>query len=169
MCGTVTNLVHHMLGVVAIFARRGSRFVHTLHQMRESMLLSYHASMLSVRAFQNFTSLKAREWKKIIYNIVRMELACLCNQKLGWQTLFSCRISHLIGAFERRRGISPTNQHLHTIDGHNPYVTLEVVEKAMKVGLNLLTLLSHTCNHLQPLDVSIFGPCKMALCFNRDV
>lgn len=61
-------------------------------------------------------------------------------------------------ALERRRGISPTNRHLLIVDSHNFHITLKVVEKAMKVGLDLLTLPSHTNNHLQPLDVSVFGP-----------
>jgi hypothetical protein len=39
-------------------------------------------------------------------------------------------------------------------------VTMEVVYKAMAVGLDLLTLPSHTSHHLQPLDVSVFGPFK---------
>jgi hypothetical protein len=39
---------------------------------------------------------------------------------------------------------------------------MEVVYKAMAVGLDLLTLPSHTSHRLQPLDVSVFGPFKRA-------
>jgi hypothetical protein len=39
---------------------------------------------------------------------------------------------------------------------------MEVVHKAMAVGLDLITLPSYTSHHLQPLDVSVFGPFKRA-------
>ena len=54
------------------------------------------------------------------------------------------------------------------IDGHTSYVTLEVVIKAMDVGLDLLTLPSHTSHRLQPLDVSIFAPFKKSFRCYRD-
>jgi hypothetical protein len=54
------------------------------------------------------------------------------------------------------------------VDGHNFHVTLEVVHKARGVGLDLLTLLSYTSHHLQPLNVSIFGPFKKAFKRYRD-
>ena len=47
-------------------------------------------------------------------------------------------------------------------------MTLEVVHKAMQVGLDLVTLPSHTNHHLQPLDVSVFGPFKIAFKRFRD-
>jgi hypothetical protein len=54
------------------------------------------------------------------------------------------------------------------VDGHNSHVTLEVVHKAMQVGLDLLTLPSHTNHRLQPLDVSVFEPFKRAFKCYRD-
>jgi hypothetical protein len=38
----------------------------------------------------------------------------------------------------------------------------------MEVGLDLLTLPSHTSHRLQPLDVSVFGPFKKAFKRCRD-
>jgi hypothetical protein len=65
--------------------------------------------------------------------------------------------------------VSPTNRHLLIVDGHNSHVTLEVVHKAMDIGLDLLTLPSHTSHRLQLLDVSVFGPFKRAFKRCRDV
>ena len=49
------------------------------------------------------------------------------------------------------------------LDGHNSHVTLEVVMRAMEVGLDILTLPFYTSHHLQALDVSIFAPFKKDL------
>jgi hypothetical protein len=96
--------------------------------------------------------------------------ATMAMQPEGWMTaiLFSYWISHFIQALEKRGGISPTNRHLLIVDGHNSHVTMEVVHKAMAIGLDLLTLPSHTSHRLQPLDVSVFGPFKRAFKRYRD-
>jgi hypothetical protein len=47
-------------------------------------------------------------------------------------------------------------------------VTLEVVSEAKRVGLDLLTLCSHTSHALQPLDVSVFKPFKQHFHEYRD-
>jgi hypothetical protein len=39
-------------------------------------------------------------------------------------------------------------------------VTMDVVKTARVVGLDFLTLLSHTSHDVQPLDVSCFKPFK---------
>ena len=46
------------------------------------------------------------------------------------------------------------------LDGHNSHVTLEVATSAHEVGLDLISLPSHTSHKLQPLDVSVFKPFK---------
>jgi imidazoleglycerol phosphate dehydratase HisB len=94
----------------------------------------------------------------------------MAMQPERWITafLFSQWISHFIKSLESRGGVSPTNRHLLIVDGHNSHVTLEVVHKAMGVGLDLLTLPSHTSHRLQPLDVSVFGPFKRAFKRFRD-
>jgi imidazoleglycerol phosphate dehydratase HisB len=96
--------------------------------------------------------------------------ASMAMQPERWITafLFSQWISHFIKSLESRGGVSPTNRHLLIVDGHNSHVTLEVVHKAMQVGLDLLTLPSHTSHRLQPLDVSVFGPFKRAFKRFRD-
>ena len=85
------------------------------------------------------------------------------------QFLFSNWITHFINFLSTKRRISTENRHLLITDGHNFHVTLEVVMKAMEVGLDLVTLPSHTSHRLQLLDVSIFAPFKKAFKRYRDV
>ena len=77
-------------------------------------------------------------------------------------------MSHFIATLERRVGVSPERWHLLIIDGHNSHVTVDVVMKAMEVGLDLVTLPSHTSHRLQPLDVAVFAPYKKAFRKYRD-
>ena len=86
----------------------------------------------------------------------------MAMQPEAWMThfLFSNWITHFVNYLSTRGGISRERRHLLVVDGHNSHVTLNVVMKAMDVGLDLLTLPSHTTHRLQPLDVSIFAPFK---------
>jgi hypothetical protein len=70
--------------------------------------------------------------------------------------LFSAWVSHFLEAVSKLGGISPECHHLLILDGHNSHVTLEVIMEAKRVGLDLLTLPSHTSHALQPLDISVF-------------
>jgi hypothetical protein len=45
-------------------------------------------------------------------------------------------------------GILPTNRYLLIFDGHNLYVTVDVVAMVRETWLDLLTLLSHTFHAL---------------------
>jgi hypothetical protein len=74
--------------------------------------------------------------------------------------LFRAWISHFIGCVQRLGGISIENRHLLILDGHCSHVTLDVVQEARAMGLDLFTLPSHTSHALQPLDVSVFKPFK---------
>lgn len=86
----------------------------------------------------------------------------MAMQPRAWMTtyLFSAWISHFIACIRRFDVISPTQRHLLVLDGHNSHVTLEVATGARKVGLDLISLPSHTSHKLQPLDVSVFKPFK---------
>ena len=83
-------------------------------------------------------------------------------QPLVWMTgyLFSVWILNLIESVQSRGGISKKNMHLLILDGHSSHVTLDVVQEARALGLDLLTLPSHTSHVLKPLDVSVFMPFK---------
>ena len=72
--------------------------------------------------------------------------------------LFGTWMSRFIELVRASSSISPSHQYLLILDGHISHVSVEVVKEAKRVGLNLLTLPSHTSHALQPLDVSIFKP-----------
>ena len=78
-------------------------------------------------------------------------------QQEAWmiQLLFSNLITHFINCLSRRRGISSKKIPLLIWDGHNFHVSLEMVMKAMEVGLDLVMLPFHTSHYLQPLIVNI--------------
>jgi hypothetical protein len=57
-------------------------------------------------------------------------------------------------------GLFQWNRHLLILDRHGSHVTLEVIEQAYEVGLDMITLPSHTFHTLQPLNVSYFRPFK---------
>jgi hypothetical protein len=82
--------------------------------------------------------------------------------------LFSSWISYFMKSLEARGSISLANRHLLILGRHGSHMTLEMVYKAMQIGLNLLTLPSHTSHRLQPLDVSVFRPFKCAFRGDRD-
>ena len=84
------------------------------------------------------------------------------------QFLFSSWISYFINSLQSQGGISPENRHLLIVDGHNSHVILEVMKKSMEVGLDLVTLPSHTSHRLLPLDVSVFAPFKRGFKCYRD-
>jgi flagellar biosynthesis GTPase FlhF len=96
--------------------------------------------------------------------------ATMAMQPHAWMTsyLFSAWISHFLESVRKLGGISPEHCHRFILDGHNSHVTLEVVMEAKRVGLDLLTLPSHTSHALQPLDVSVFKPFKQHFWEYRD-
>jgi hypothetical protein len=53
-----------------------------------------------------------------------------------------------------------TNQHLLILNGHGNHVTLEAIKQAKELGLDMITLPSHTLQALQPLYVFCFKPFK---------
>ena len=86
----------------------------------------------------------------------------MAMQRKAWMTatLFNHWILHFIRCLQSKGGISQGRRHLLILDGHNLHVTLEVVHKCREVGLDLMTLPSHTSHRLQPLDVGVFAPFK---------
>ena len=57
----------------------------------------------------------------------------------------------------KNRCFGPFMKHLLILDGHKSHVNLEVVEKARRKSIDMITLLSHTSHELQPLDLSCFN------------
>ena len=76
--------------------------------------------------------------------------------------LFESWIWHFIKCLKRGPSIDLNNRHLLVLDEHNSHVTLEVVKIAMQLGLDIISLPSHTSHALQPLDLACFAPFKTA-------
>jgi hypothetical protein len=55
------------------------------------------------------------------------------------------------------------------MDGHGNHVTLEVIEYAKDIGLDIITLPFHTSHAFLPLDVSYFKPLKLTFRKDKDV
>jgi hypothetical protein len=64
------------------------------------------------------------------------------NDSLHFQTManFFLQIYH--------KGVSQENQHLLILDGHGFHITIQALEQATEVGLDMVTLLVHTSHVL---------------------
>jgi hypothetical protein len=92
-------------------------------------------------------------------------------QKNAWMTghLFEKWLNHFVDYLEKRGGISPSNRHLLILDGHNSHITIEVIERAWSLSIDMITLPSHTSHALQPLDVGCFRSFKQVFRIYRDM
>jgi len=86
----------------------------------------------------------------------------MAMQSKAWMT--TSFFKEFLSFFKRsiRSGISLTNRHLFILDGHGSHVTFVAIEQAKEIGLNMITLPSHTSHAFQPLDVACFKPFKIA-------
>ena len=144
-----------------MWARKGSRSVHkVLPNEREwiTNLTCVNAAGDHIPSFYIFRGKRLRS----NYILQCEDGATMAMQTKVWMTatIFFHWISDFIRCLERKGGISHERRHLLILDGHNSHVTLEVVHKCREVGLDLLTLPSHTSHWLQPLDVGVFVPFK---------
>ena len=89
----------------------------------------------------------------------------MAMQPKAWMTgyLFKSWNGHFVkNVHDCGLGISSSCRHLLILDGHGSHVIVDVVKTARSVGLDLLTLPSHTSHVMQPLDVSCLKPFKQA-------
>ena len=137
-----------------VWARKGSRFVHKFLPN----LTCVNAAGDHIPSFYIFRGKRLRS----NYVIRCDDRVATAMQTKAWMTaaLFSHWISHFIRCLEKKGGISHERRHLLILDEHNFHITLEVMHKCREVGLDLLTLPSHTSHRLQPLDVGVFAPFK---------
>jgi hypothetical protein len=77
-----------------------------------------------------------------------------------WLSLFSKSIPW---------GISQDNPHLLILDGHGSHVMIEAFEQVIEIGLNMVTLPSHTSHALQLSDMTCFKPFKNAFRKEQDL
>jgi hypothetical protein len=121
-----------------VWALRGSRIVHSLMPNEHEWVTILSCINVGGQSIPEFYTFKG---KKFMANYIQYceDCATMAMQLEGWMTatLFSHWISHFIQFLQQRGGISITNRHLFIIDGHNSHMTLEVVHKAMQVGLDL--------------------------------
>ena len=71
---------------------------------------------------------------------------------------------HFIRILRDKDNLSITERHLLVLNGHKAHLTLEVVQKVKRNGIDLLTISFYTSHGLQPLDVLCFKPYKNILC-----
>jgi hypothetical protein len=89
----------------------------------------------------------------------------MAMQPKAWMIaiLFDIWNSHFITSIQTRgRNLALINRHLLILNGHNSHVTINIVHKVKRVGLDPITPPSHTSHALQPLDVACFKPFKTA-------
>lgn len=84
-------------------------------------------------------------------------------QENGWVTneIFCDWLDH----FRRNvpGGVSTNNKHLLILDSHCSHISATALDTCIKMGLDIITIPSHSSHHMQPLDVSCFKPFKQNL------
>ncbi len=86
---------------------------------------------------------------------------CMAIQKRTWMITFLFKEFLFFLNKSILVGVSFSNPHLLILDGHNNHVTLEAIENVFFLGLDMITLPSHTSYALQLLDVCCFKPFKI--------
>jgi hypothetical protein len=61
---------------------------------------------------------------------------------------------HFIVSIQTRGNLYTYNHHPFILDGHKSDVTINIVHKTKAMGLDIITLPSHTSHILQPLNVA---------------
>ena len=56
------------------------------------------------------------------------------------------------------RSVQKGSKRMLIVDGHNSHVSSKIIEFCVQNGIELVCLPPHTTQHLQPLDVGLFGP-----------
>ena len=128
-------------------AKWGSRSMHSIEPDQREHLLVLSCINAVGGSILNFYILKGTCFLEDY--IARCEEGAVMDmQPNAWMTrwLFKSWISHFIECLKKGPGLNLENKHLLILDGHNSHVTLEVVKTTMEVGLDIITLLSHTCH-----------------------
>ncbi|MCO5557451.1 hypothetical protein L7F22_011016 [Adiantum nelumboides] len=81
--------------------------------------------------------------------------------------LFSALLEHFNDYITANVG--KANIHVLILDEHGSRVTLDVVEKANRMRIDIITLPTHTSHKVQPLDVSVFKSLKVQFQKERDI
>ena len=144
-----------------MLANRGSRCVHSIEPDHKEYLSILSCVNADGGYIPNFYILKGTYFlKKYIANYE--EGVVMDIQPNAWMTrwLFESWISHFIKCLKKGHGLDLTNCHLFILDEHNSHMMLEVVKISMELGLDIVSLPSHTSHTLQSPDVACFKPFK---------
>ena len=104
-------------------------------------------------------------------NDLKLKVAEICQSRetpfkdgipgRSWLKWFKKR-HHFVMVLRGKGTLSTTSRHLLILDRHKAHLTLEVLTKAKRNGIDMVSLPSHTSHGLHPLDVSCFEPFKVA-------
>ncbi len=77
----------------------------------------------------------------------------------GWsnERIFLDYLDHFI----KYSNASSASRVLLVLDNHESHMSIDVIDKARKNGIIMVTIPPHTSNHLQPLDLTVFEPLKI--------
>ena len=132
-----------------MWTKRGTIFVHSLMPNECEWLIVFTCINIPRHSIRGFYIFRGKQMRNNYIKFWKDE-AAMTMQPEAWMTqyLFSTWINHFINSLDNRGGISPQNCNLLIVDGHTSHITLEVVMKSMEVGLDLVTLPSHTSHPL---------------------
>jgi hypothetical protein len=92
----------------------------------------------------------------------------LSTSNSGW-TSDSHAFEWLTTVFEpSTHPMDPTHHRLLVMDSHGSHITANVITFCMRHAIDLLILPPHTSHTLQPFDVSVFSPLRLALAAETD-
>ena len=156
-------------GGATVLACRGSRSVHSIEPNQKEHLSVLSCINADGGCIPNFYILKGCYFLAD-YIVNCEEGVAMGMQPNAWMTrwLFESWISHFIECLKRGPRVDLSNRHLLILDKHNSHVTLQVVKISMELGLDIISLPSHTSHALQPLDIARFKPFKTAFRQIRD-
>jgi hypothetical protein len=83
-----------------------------------------------------------------LHQTMQTKKTCMAMQTKAWMTSFLFKEFFSFFKDYVPSGISQTNRHLLIIHGHGSHVTLKDLEQAMALGLDMITLPSHTSHAL---------------------
>ncbi|XP_057859753.2 MFS-type transporter clz9-like [Cryptomeria japonica] len=154
-----TRVMASKNGAMRVLARKGSRNIsYILLKSHDwiTILCYVNASGQSIPGFYLFKG------KRRIQNYIgKCEPgARMATKQHVWMTkeLFTSCLHHFKHSVPR--DVSPMNRCLLIFDGHDSHVALSTIQEARMLGIDLLTLPTHTSHKLQSLDVSVFSPFK---------
>ena len=150
-------------GVGRVFAAKGTRSVHSMiPNEREwlSVLTTINANGDTISNFYIFKGIRPRG----NYLALCESGATYGMQKKGWVDAyqFTKWMDHFIYVLREKGLLTSTNRYLLILDGHKAHLTLDVLTKARRNQIDMLTIPSHTSHGLQPLNVACFKPFKVA-------